>query len=154
MAIRNIRVIGDDILRKKCKEVKEITEKNKELIQDMLDTMYDADGVGLAAPQVGILKRIAVIDVSETRDQPIVLINPVVKDAKGEQTDMEGCLSVPEKAGQVTRPMKVKVETYDMDMKRGRFVVDAKSILGIMNLGLNNVISLQVYGDHCEELKK
>lgn len=108
MAIRNIRVIGDDILRKKCKEVKEITEKNKELIQDMLDTMYDADGVGLAAPQVGILKRIAVIDVSETRDQPIVLINPVVKDAKGEQTDMEGCLSVPEKAGQVTRPMKVK----------------------------------------------
>lgn len=118
MAIRNIRVIGDEILRKKCKEVKEITEKNKELIQDMLDTMYDADGVGLAAPQVGILKRIAVIDVSETRDQPIVLINPVVKDAKGEQTDMEGCLSVPEKAGQVTRPMKVKVETYDMDMKK------------------------------------
>ena len=103
-------MIGDDILRKKCKEVKEITEKNKELIQDMLDTMYDADGVGLAAPQVGILKRIAVIDVSETRDQPIVLINPVVKDAKGEQTDMEGCLSVPE--------MKVKVETYDMDMKK------------------------------------
>ena len=84
----------------------------------MLDKMYDADGVGLAAPQVGILKRIAVIDVSETRDQPIVLINPVVKDAKGEQTDMEGCLSVPEKAGQVTRPMKVKVETYDMDMKK------------------------------------
>ena len=118
MAIRKIRTMGDRILNKVCRPVEEMTPKIQELIDDMLETMYDAYGVGLAAPQVGILKRIAVIDVSETRDQPIVLINPVVKDAKGEQTDMEGCLSVPEKAGQVTRPMKVKVETYDMDMKK------------------------------------
>ena len=118
MAIRKIRTMGDRILNKVCRPVEEMTPKIQELIDDMLETMYDAYGVGLAAPQVGILKGIAVIDVSETRDQPIVLINPVVKDAKGEQTDMEGCLSVPEKAGQVTRPMKVKVETYDMDMKK------------------------------------
>ena len=118
MALRTIRVQGDSVLTKKSRTVDKMTPRIGELITDMLDTMYDAMGVGLAAPQVGILKRIAVIDVSETRDQPIVLINPVVKDAKGEQTDMEGCLSVPEKAGQVTRPMKVKVETYDMDMKK------------------------------------
>ena len=114
MAIRNIRVIGDDILRKKCKEVKEITEKNKELIQDMLDTMYDADGVGLAAPQVGILKRIVVIDVGEG---PIVLINPEILETSGEQTGDEGCLSVPGMAGQVTRPNYVKVKALDVNME-------------------------------------
>ena len=113
MALRTIRVQGDSVLTKKSRTVDKMTPRIGELITDMLDTMYDAMGVGLAAPQVGILKRIAVIDVSETRDQPIVLINPVVKDAKGEQTDMEGCLSVPEKAGQVSRPMKVKVEEND-----------------------------------------
>ena len=118
MATRKIRLDGDDVLRKVCKPIEKMTPRLQTLIDDMYETMYEANGVGLAAPQVGILKRIAVIDVSETRDQPIVLINPVVKDAKGEQTDMEGCLSVPEKAGQVTRPMKVKVETYDMDMKK------------------------------------
>ena len=113
MAIRNIRVIGDDILRKKCKEVKEITEKNKELIQDMLDTMYEAMGVGLAAPQVGILKRIVVIDIGEG---PIVLINPEILETSGEQTGDEGCLSVPGMAGQVTRPNYVKVKAMDEDM--------------------------------------
>lgn len=117
MAIRKIRVMGDEILNKKCKEVKEMTEKNRELIEDMLETMYDANGVGLAAPQVGILKRIAVIDVSETRDQPIVLINPVIVDEKGEQTDHEGCLSVPDKVGMVTRPNKVKVKALNEKMK-------------------------------------
>lgn len=117
MAIRNIRVMGDEILGKKCKEVKEMTEKNKELIQDMLDTMYDADGVGLAAPQVGILKRIAVIDVTEDRSQPIVLINPVIVEEKGEQRGSEGCLSVPDKVGIVVRPNKVKVKALDMNMK-------------------------------------
>ena len=85
MAIRNIRMIGDDILTKKCKVVKEMTEKNKELIADMFDTMYDADGVGLAAPQVGILKRIAVIDITEDRSNPIVLINPEIISTDGEQ---------------------------------------------------------------------
>ena len=114
MAIRNIRVIGDDILRKKCKEVKEITEKNKELIQDMLDTMYDADGVGLAAPQVGILKRIVVIDIGEG---PIVLVNPEIVEESGEQTGEEGCLSVPGKSGIVTRPNHVKVKAFNEDME-------------------------------------
>lgn len=117
MAIRNIRVMGDDILGKKCKEVKEMTEKNKELVQDMLDTMYDADGVGLAAPQVGILKRIAVIDVTEDRSHPIVLVNPVIVEEKGEQRGSEGCLSVPDKVGVVVRPNKVKVKAFDMNMK-------------------------------------
>ena len=124
MAIRNIRVIGDDILRKKCKEVKEITEKNKELIQDMLDTMYDADGVGLAAPQVGILIRIVVIDIG---DGPYVLINPVIELKEGSQTGYEGCLSLPGKSGLVTRPMHVRVRAMDEDMEE--FVLEGEELL-------------------------
>ncbi len=117
MAIRNIRVMGDDILTKKCKPVKEMTEKNRELVQDMLDTMYEANGVGLAAPQVGILKRIAVVDVTEERNQPIVLVNPEIVKEEGEQRGSEGCLSVPDKVGIVVRPNKVKVKAYDINMK-------------------------------------
>ena len=117
MAIRNIRIMGDDILTKKCKVVKEMTEKNKELIGDMLETMYDAEGVGLAAPQVGILKRIAVIDVTEDASEPIVLINPEVIETEGEQTGSEGCLSVPDKVGVVTRPNKVRVKAYNENME-------------------------------------
>lgn len=110
MAIRNIREIGDDILRKKCKEVKEITPKITTLIEDMLDTMYQADGVGLAAPQVGVLKRIVVIDVG---DGPIVMINPEIIEQSGEQKGGEGCLSVPGKYGIVTRPNYVKARALD-----------------------------------------
>lgn len=117
MALRNIRVMGDEILTKKCKTVKEMTDKNRELIQDMLDTMYDADGVGLAAPQVGILKRIVVIDVTEERNQPLVLINPEIVKREGEQRGNEGCLSVPDKVGIVVRSEKVKVKALDMNMK-------------------------------------
>lgn len=117
MAIRNIRIMGDEILNKKCKVVKEMTEKNQELIQDMLETMYDADGVGLAAPQVGILKRIAVIDVTEDRSNPIVLINPEIVETEGEQRGSEGCLSVPDKVGIVTRPNKVRVRAFNTDME-------------------------------------
>lgn len=117
MAIRNIRVMGDEILSKVCKPVREMTDKNRELIQDMLDTMYEADGVGLAAPQVGILKRIAVVDVTEDRSNPIVMVNPRVVSAEGEQRGSEGCLSVPEKVGIVTRPQKVCVEAQDVNMK-------------------------------------
>ena len=113
MAIRNIRVEEDEILRKKCKEVKEVTERTRTLIDDMLDTMYEAEGVGLAAPQVGILKRIVVIDVGEG---PIVMINPRIIAQDGEQTGDEGCLSVPGKAGCVTRPYYVKVKAQDTDM--------------------------------------
>ena len=92
MAIRNIRVLGDEILRKKAKEITEVTPRIQELIDDMFETMYDADGVGLAAPQVGIRKRLVVIDCGE---EPLVLINPVILETSGEQTGQEGCLSVP-----------------------------------------------------------
>ena len=114
MALRQIRVYGDDILTKKCREVKEMTPRLQELIDDMLETMYDADGVGLAAPQVGVLRRIVVIDVGEG---PIVLINPRITLQEGEQEGMEGCLSVPGKIGQVTRPDHVIAEGLDRDMK-------------------------------------
>lgn len=115
MAIRNIRQIGDPVLNKMCKEVTEITDRTAELIQDMFDTMYDAEGVGLAAPQVGILKRIVVIDV--TGEDPVLLINPVILEQSGEQTGNEGCLSVLGKTGVVTRPNYVKVKAYDHEMK-------------------------------------
>lgn len=113
MAIRTIREQGDEVLTKKSKPVKEMTPKIRELIEDMLDTMYEAMGVGLAAPQVGILKRIVTIDVGEG---PIVLINPEIVETKGEQTGEEGCLSVPGMSGQVTRPNYVKVKALDVDM--------------------------------------
>ena len=115
MAIRNIREIGDPVLNKKCKEVNELTYRTRELIDDMFETMYDADGVGLAAPQVGILKRIVVIDV--TGENPILLINPVIMETSGEQRGYEGCLSVPGKNGIVTRPNYVKVKAYNEEMK-------------------------------------
>ena len=114
MAIRIIRYIGDDILTKKCKPVTKMTDATKELIGDLFDTMYEARGVGLAAPQVGILRRICVVDVMD--DDPIVLINPEVVESSGEQTDDEGCLSVPGKVAEVTRPEYVKVSSLDMDM--------------------------------------
>lgn len=114
MAIRKIRYIGDDILKKKCKPVTKMTDATKELIGDLFDTMYEARGVGLAAPQVGILRRICVVDVMD--DDPIVLINPEVVESSGEQTDDEGCLSVPGKVAEVTRPEYVKVSSLDMDM--------------------------------------
>lgn len=101
MALRTIREFGDEVLNKECKEVTKMTLRTKVLINDMLDTMYEAMGVGLAAPQVGILKRIVVIDIGEG---PIVLINPVILETSGEQTGEEGCLSLPGKAGIVTRP--------------------------------------------------
>ena len=113
MALRTIRVEGDPVLGKVCREVTEVTPKIVTLIDDMLETMYEANGVGLAAPQVGILKRIVVIDVGEG---PIVMINPEIIESDGEQTGDEGCLSLPGKAGQVTRPNHVKAKFYDLDM--------------------------------------
>ena len=113
MALRTSRVQGDSVLTKKSRTVDKMTPRIGELITDMLDTMYDAMGVGLAAPQVGILKRIVVIDVGEG---PIVLINPEILETSGEQTGDEGCLSVPGMAGQVTRPNYVKVKALDVNM--------------------------------------
>lgn len=115
MAIRNIREMGDDVLGKICKEVKEITPRTRDLIEDMLDTMYEVGGVGLAAPQVGILKRIVVIDC--TGEDPIIMINPKIIETDGEQTGYEGCLSVPGKSGIVTRPNYVKATALDVDMR-------------------------------------
>lgn len=114
MATRKIREIGDEVLTKPCKEVTTITLRTKVLINDMLDTMYEALGVGLAAPQVGVLKRIVVIDVGEG---PIVLINPEIIETSGEQSGEEGCLSVPGKSGMVTRPNYVKVRALNEDME-------------------------------------
>jgi peptide deformylase len=124
MALRKIREIGDPILNKTCKEVKEITDRTKDLIDDMFETMYEAQGVGLAAPQVGILKRIVVIDCG---DDPLLLINPEVLETSGEQTGQEGCLSVPGKAGIVTRPNYAKVKAYNEDMEE--FIVEGEELL-------------------------
>ncbi len=110
MALRNIRTIGDEILRKKCKPVETIDERILTLLDDMAETMYNANGVGLAAPQIGILKRIVVIDVG---DGLLELINPEIIDFEGSIKDAEGCLSVPGKCGYVVRPEKVTVAALD-----------------------------------------
>ena len=115
MALRQIRVMGDDILLKKSKEVTKMTDRTMELIGDMKETLYDANGVGLAAPQVGVLKRIVVIDT--TGEDMHVMINPKIIEMDGEQTGHEGCLSVPGKTGLVTRPQHVKVLFLDEEMK-------------------------------------
>ncbi len=128
MALRQIREIGDACLTKVCKPVKEVNKRTLELVDDLLETMYDAEGVGLAAPQVGILKRIAVIDAGEEyQDEPLILINPEVLETEGEQTDYEGCLSVPGKVGRVTRPEKAKVKAYDLEMNE--FTVEGEGLL-------------------------
>ena len=114
MALRKIREMGDPVLNKQSKEVTEITPRIQDLINDMFETLYEAEGVGLAAPQVGILKRIVVIDV--TGEDPILLINPKLMETSGEQEGYEGCLSVPGKSGKVTRPNYVKVLAYDENL--------------------------------------
>ena len=114
MAIRTIRIVGDKVLTKVCRPVEEMTPRIQQLIDDMVDTMYDACGVGLAAPQVGVLKRIVVIDTDGTLH---ILINPEIIETSGEQTGGEGCLSLPGKSGMVTRPNYVKVRALDREMK-------------------------------------
>ena len=125
MALRNIRIQGDPILTKKCRKIEKMTPKIQELIQDMFDTMYDAYGVGLAAPQVGILKRIVVIDTDG--EHPHILINPEILETSGSQTGDEGCLSLPGKTGTVTRPNYVKVRAMDLDMQP--FELEATELL-------------------------
>ena len=125
MAIRQIRTIGDEILTKPCKPVKEMNERTIELIEDMFETMYEANGVGLAAPQVGVLKQIVVMDVDDGNQY--VLINPEIIEEEGSQTGQEGCLSVPGKAGIVTRPQKVKVKALDENMEE--FVLEGEDLL-------------------------
>lgn len=127
MAIRNIRTMGDPVLEKPAKHVTEMNDRMKTLIQDMLDTMYQAQGVGLAAPQVGVLRRVVVIDVSVDGDEPIVLINPEIVETNGEQSGGEGCLSLPGKVGIVTRPNYAKVKAYDKDMKE--FIIEGEELM-------------------------
>ena len=127
MAKRNIRLEKDPILYKKSKNVTSITPRIIELIGDMIDTMYEANGVGLAAPQVGVLKRVVVIDVSEEGDEPIVLINPEILEMSGSQTGSEGCLSVPGKHGTVTRAEHVRVKAFDEELKE--FEIEGDGLL-------------------------
>ena len=115
MAIRKVRVIGDEILGKVCKPVKEMTPRTRELIEDMFETMYEENGVGLAASQVGVLRQIVTIDVEDGNQY--VLINPEILETSGEQTGYEGCLSVPGKTGIVTRPDHVRVRALNEEME-------------------------------------
>jgi len=117
MALRTIRRQGDPVLTKVCRPIQEVTPRIRMLAEDMLETMYDANGVGLAAPQVGVLKRLVVIDIGEGQNSPLTMINPEIVESAGEQTGDEGCLSVPGKAGQVTRPNYVRAKYFDLDMK-------------------------------------
>ena len=128
MALRNIREIGDDILGKRSKEVTQMTDRTLTLIEDMIETMYESQCVGLAAPQVGVLKRIVVIDVSPSEEpEPIILINPEILETSGEQTGYEGCLSVPGKSGLVTRPNYAKVKALDINMEE--FIIEGEELL-------------------------
>ena len=114
MATRTIRTLGDDVLTKVCKEVKEVTPKTRELIDDMFETMYEANGVGLAAPQVGILRRVVVLlDVNKEPEEMVELVNPEVIEQKGSERVVEGCLSVPGVYGYVTRPTWAKIRAQD-----------------------------------------
>ena len=124
MAIRTIRISTDEVLRKTCKEVKEITPNLITLLDDMADTMYDANGVGLAAPQEGILKRVVVIDIGEGL---VELINPVILETSGSQTDDEGCLSVPGKYAPVERPNYVKAKAMDRD--GNEFIIEGEELM-------------------------
>ncbi len=129
MATRMIRTLGDECLNKVCKEVKEVTPRTLELIDDMFETMYEANGVGLAAPQVGVLKRICVIDVSMEGEEPdpILLINPRIVESSGEQVGNEGCLSVPGKTGVVKRANYVKVVAFNENMEQ--FEIEGTELL-------------------------
>ena len=112
MALRKIVKVGDDILRKTCRPVGDITDRIRTLAEDMIETMHEAEGVGLAAPQVGVLRRMFVVDIG---DGPIVLINPEILEKDGEQTGEEGCLSLPGKSGTVTRAEHIKIKGLDVD---------------------------------------
>lgn len=127
MGLRKIRIMGDPVLTKKCRPVTKLDDKTYDLIEDMFDTMYESMGVGLAAPQVGILKRIVVIDTGLEEPDPHVLINPEIIYTEGEQTGPEGCLSLPGKNGDVTRPMKVKVKALDENMHE--YVLEGAGLL-------------------------
>ena len=146
MATRKIREMGESCLGKVCKEVKEVNGRTLDLIEDLFDTMYEADGVGLAAPQVGILKRIFVVDV--TGEDPMVFINPEILETSGEQTGYEGCLSVPGKSGIVTRPDHVKVRAFDENMEE--FELEGDELLARAILHENDHLDGHLYVEKVE----
>ena len=150
MATRNIRTLGEESLRKVCKEVTNLNDRTKVLIEDMFDTMYEAQGVGLAAPQVGILKRIFVMDCGdeEGNPNPLVFINPEILEREGVQVDFEGCLSLPGKSGKVARAMKVKVRALDENMEE--FELEAEGLMARCIQHENDHLDGIVYVDKVE----
>lgn len=145
MAIRNIRINGDEVLRKKCKDVTEITPRTLKLIKDMAETMYEADGVGLAAPQVGILQRIFVIDVFDDHGLR-VFINPEILEVSGSQVGEEGCLSVPGEAAEVERPNYVKVKA--LNEKGEEFILEGTELLARAILHENDHLNGKLFIDY------
>ena len=145
MSIRKVVKYGEESLRQPSKEVHKVSQKIKNLVQDMLDTMYEANGVGLAAPQVGILKRIVVIDVG---DGPIIMINPEILETSGSQTGQEGWLSIPGKAGIVTRPNYVKAEAYDLQMNE--YTIEGEELLARAICHELGHLDGDLYIDHVE----
>nr|WP_315103734.1 peptide deformylase [uncultured Catonella sp.] len=143
MALRNIRTVGDEILNKRAREIKENSDKIQVLIDDMFETMYNAEGVGLAAPQIGVLKRLFVIDCSEERNEPFVFINPVILETSGEQTGSEGCLSVPGKAGIVTRPNYVKIKALNREFEE--FIVEGEGLFARAMIHENEHLDGHIY---------
>ena len=148
MAIRNIRIMGDEVLTKRCKEITTMTPRLKMLIEDMAETMYDANGVGLAACQVGVLKRIVVIDVSEEGNDLMVFINPEIIETEGEQEGYEGCLSVPDKSGWVKRPNRVVVKALNEDLQP--FTLEGEGLLARAILHECEHLDGHLYVEHVE----
>jgi len=145
MAIRTIRVKGDEVLRKNCKVVENITNRELTLIKDMKDTMYEADGVGIAAPQVGVLKRIFIVDVRDENGL-MVFINPEILETSGSQVDEEGCLSIPGEAYEVERPDYVKVKA--LNEKGEEFILEGEGLLARAILHENDHLNGILYIDH------
>ena len=145
MAIRNIRVKGDEVLRKKCKEVTSIGKRELTILQDMADTMYKADGVGIAAPQVGILKRMFLVDIGDENGL-MVFINPEILETSGSQCGDEGCLSVPGESHEVERPNYVKVKA--INEKGEEFILEGEELLARAILHENDHLDGILYIDH------
>ena len=147
MALRNIRTVGDEVLRKRAKEVKLFNQKLEVLIEDMVDTMYESNGVGLAAPQVGVLKRVFVIDVGEGVE---VFINPeIIEVSEDTQKDIEGCLSIPGERGYVIRPQRVKVKALTLEGKER--LVEAEGLFARAICHENDHLNGQLYIDIMED---
>lgn len=149
MALRKLRLEGDDILRKKSRVVDAITPRIEQLVEDMIETMYDNQGVGLAAPQVGMLKRIFVVDIG---DGPLVFINPEITEMEGEQYGLEGCLSVPGKQGDVLRPYKIHIKAQDL--KDEMFELEAEEYLARAICHENDHLDGILYIDKAENIEE